>query len=133
MKVLVVLGNRMNDDGTFSNAMLDRLTKTLVVEKDFDTIIVTGGVANPVAKVAEGDKMSEWLVANGVDPSKIIVENRSLSTRENAKFTGPILEGLGVTEITILSSAYHIDRLYLNPIKLFKKHAHMKVIHAIRA
>ena len=133
MKVLVVLGNRMNDDGTLSSIMLDRLNKTLEVEKMYDKILVTGGIANPTAGVAEGDKMKEWLVENGVDQNKIIVENRSRSTRENAKFTGPILEGLGVTEITILSSAYHIDRKILNPIRLFRKYTKIKDIKAIRA
>ncbi len=133
MKVLVTLGNRMNDDGTLSNHMLDRLNKTLEVEKDFDKVVVTGGIANPKAGLAEGDKMCEWLVAHGVNPDKILVENKSLTTKENAKFTRAILEELGVTEITLLSSAYHIDRWYLNPIKLFKKHAHVNITGTIKA
>jgi uncharacterized SAM-binding protein YcdF (DUF218 family) len=133
MKVLVTLGNRMNDDGTFSNAMMDRLNKTLEVEKDFDKLVVTGGIANPKAGVAEGDKMREWLVSQGVNPDKILVENRSLTTKENAKYTASILAELGVKEITLLSSAYHIDRWYLNPIKLFKKHAKVKIAGTIKA
>jgi uncharacterized SAM-binding protein YcdF (DUF218 family) len=133
MKVLVTLGNRMNDDGTFSNAMMDSLNKTLEVEKDFDKVVVTGGIANPKAGVAEGDKMCEWLVSQGVNPDKILVENRSLTTKENAKYTASILAELGVKEITLLSSAYHIDRWYLNPIKLFKKHAKVKIAGTIKA
>lgn len=133
MKVLVVLGNRMNDDRTFSDAMMERLNKTLAVEEDFDKIIVTGGVANPNAGVAEGDMMSKWLVENGVPMNKILVENRSHTTKENAKFTAPILKGIGAEEVTILSSAYHIDRKIYNPIRLFKKYTKLSTIEAIRA
>ena len=32
----------------------------------------------------EADKMAEYLIQNGIDPSRIIVENESLSTSENA-------------------------------------------------
>lgn len=133
MKVLVVLGNRMNDDRTFSDAMMERLNKTLAVADDFDKIIVTGGVANPNACVAEGDMMSKWLVENGVPMNKILVENRSHTTKENAKFTAPILKGIGAGEVTILSSAYHIDRKIYNPIRLFKKYTKLSTIEAIRA
>ncbi len=133
MKVLVTLGNKMNDDGTLSNKMIDRLNKTLEVEKEFDKIIVTGGIANPKAGVAEGDKMYEWLVEHGVSPAKILVENRSLTTKENAKFTAKILEGIGINEITLLSSAYHIDRWWLNPSKLFKKYAKVTIVATIKA
>lgn len=133
MKVLVVLGNRMNDDRTFSDAMMDRLNKTLAVAEDFDKIIVTGGVANPLAGVAEGDMMSQWLIENGVPMSKILVENRSHTTKENAKFTAPILKGIGAEDVTLLSSAYHIDRKVYNPIRLFKKYTKLSVIEAIRA
>ncbi len=133
MKILVVLGNRMNDDGTFSDAMMDRLNKTLSVAEDFDKIVVTGGVANPTAGLAEGDMMSKWLVENGISMTKIVVENRSHTTKENAKFTAPILKGLGAEEVTLLSSAYHIDRKIYNPLRLFKKYTKLKSIEVIRA
>ena len=133
MKILVVLGNRMNDDGTFSDAMMDRLNKTLSVAEDFDKIVVTGGVANPTAGLAEGDMMCKWLVENGIAMTKIVVENRSHTTKENAKFTAPILKGLGAEEVTLLSSAYHIDRKMYNPLRLFKKYTKLKSIEVIRA
>ena len=133
MKILVVLGNRMNDDGSFSDAMMDRLNKTLVVADDFDKIVVTGGVANPMAGVAEADMMSEWLVENGIPMSKLVVENRSHTTKENAKYSAPIIKGLGAEEVTLLSSAKHIDRKVLNPDRLFKKYTKLSTIQAIRA
>ena len=133
MKVLVVLGNRMNDDGTFSSIMLERLYKTLEVADDYDKIIVTGGVANPNAGIAEGDMMCQWLVENGIPMKKVLVENKSHTTKENAKYSAPIIKGLGSDDVTLLSSAYHIDRKILNPIRLFRKYTKIKEIKAIRA
>ena len=133
MKILVVLGNRMNDDGTFSSIMLERLYKTLEVADDFDKIIVTGGVANPNAGIAEGDMMCQWLVENGIPMKKVLVENKSHTTKENAKYSAPIIKGLGSDDVTLLSSAYHIDRKILNPTRLFRKYTKIKDIKAIRA
>ena len=54
--------------------------------------------------------MAEWLEANGVDPARIIVEDHSLTTAQNAVYTFDILEERcpQVTQIAIVSSDYHI-------------------------
>ena len=133
MEVLVVLGNKMNDDKTFSVEMMKRLTKTLEVEKSFDKILCCGGIANTVAGVREADMMKDYLIKNGVDEGKILIENNSTTTKENAKFSKEILEGLGVKQITLLSSRSHIMRCYLNPVLLFRKWAKVKVKATIKA
>ena len=54
--------------------------------------------------------MSEWLESQGVDPSRLIVENHSLTTAQNAIYTFDILteEYPQVKQIAIISSDYHI-------------------------
>ena len=121
MEVLVVLGNKMNDDGSFSVEMMKRLTKTLEVVKNYDKVLCCGGIANTIAGVREADKMREYLI-----------ENNSTTTKENAKFSKEILEELGVREITLLSSKSHIRRCYLNPVLLFRKWAKVKVKATIK-
>lgn len=133
MKVLVTLGNRLNDDGSISDYLRGRLQKTLDVEKDFDILVLTGGIANPKAGKSEGSVMKAWLLERGVDESKIVVEDRSTTTKENAKFCRQIFEKLGVTEVTVLSSAYHIERKWLNPVKLFKRYAKVNVAGTIKS
>ena len=132
MEVLVVLGNKMNDDGSFSIEMMKRLTKTLEVVKNYDKVLCCGGIANTIAGVREADRMKEYLIENGVDESKIVIENNSTTTKENAKFSKEILEELGVGEITLLSSKSHIRRCYLNPVLLFRKWAKVKVKATIK-
>ena len=54
--------------------------------------------------------MAEWLEKHGVEPSRLIVEDRSLTTAQNAIFTFDILEAQypQVRQIAIISSDYHI-------------------------
>ena len=54
--------------------------------------------------------MAEWLEAHGVDPARLIVEDRSLTTAQNAVYTLRILSERDpqVTQIAIISSDYHI-------------------------
>jgi len=54
--------------------------------------------------------MAEWLVSQGVDPSRLIVEDHSLTTAQNAIYTCDILAERypQVKQIAIISSDYHI-------------------------
>ena len=54
--------------------------------------------------------MAEWLEAQGVDPARLIVEDHSLTTAQNAMYTFDILEERypQVKQIAIISSDYHI-------------------------
>ena len=54
--------------------------------------------------------MAEWLAANGVDPHRVIVEDHSLTTAQNAIYTFDILTKRypQVRQIAIISSDYHI-------------------------
>jgi uncharacterized SAM-binding protein YcdF (DUF218 family) len=54
--------------------------------------------------------MAEWLEAHGVDRSRLIVEERSLTTAQNAIYSFDILAGRypQVKQIAIISSDYHI-------------------------
>lgn len=123
MVVAVILGNRMNDYGTLSQKMQSRLglALKLYAEKAPDRIIVSGGVANKVAGKAEADEMYKWLVSNGIPSDVLIKEGRSLTTKQNAKFSAPIIKGLGADKVILCTSAEHFNRRYLNPYKLFSR------------
>ena len=123
MRVAIVLGNRMQDDGSLSDIMLSRLNLTLKLdsEQKIDKYIVSGGVANKVAGVAEASKMAEWLVNNGINEDRIIKEDKSLTTVENAKFSIPMAYEIGATEIVLVTSTNHVTRPYLPAGRLFQK------------
>ncbi len=123
MIIAVVLGNRMQDDGTPTQIMLKRMQLTLQAHQKFafDKIIVSGGVANKKAGKSEASFMKAHLVANGIDEDIIVMEDKSLTTVENAKFSVPLAMDMGATQIVVITTADHMSRNFLNPLKLFKK------------
>lgn len=123
MHVLVVLGNRMNDDGTMTGLSVKRLNAAMRFAAAFgvDKIILSGGVANKKANRSEAAAMREYLANNGVAEDNLICEDQSTTTEENAKYSVPIAAKLGATEITVITSNEHMSRNFLNPIKLFEK------------
>lgn len=123
MHVLVVLGNRMNDDGTMTGLSVKRLNAAMRFAAAFgvDKIILSGGVANKKANRSEASAMHEYLLANGIAADRLVCEDKSLTTEENAKYSVPIAAKLGATEITVITSNEHMSRNFLNPIKLFEK------------
>ena len=54
--------------------------------------------------------MAEWLAEEGIDSRRIIVEDRSLTTAQNAVYTYEILTDAypQVSQLAIVSSDYHI-------------------------
>lgn len=133
MLVAIILGNRLNDDGSMTQMLRSRLETALTIERLFspDKIIVSGGVANPVAGTSEAHVMCEYLVANGVAREKIVKEDKSLTTKQNAEFSVPMAVCLGATEILLSTSTEHMSRRYLNPMRLFakqlKRHSEIKL------
>lgn len=123
MHVLVVLGNRMNDDGTMTELSVKRLNAAMRFAAAFgvDKIILSGGVANKKVNRSEASAMHEYLLANGIAADRLVCEDKSLTTEENAEYSVPIAAKLGATEITVITSNEHMSRNFLNPIKLFEK------------
>lgn len=123
MLVAIILGNRLNDDGSMSEIMRQRLSATLKINELFapDKIILSGGVANPKAGVSEAEVMRDYLVGNGVAVGKLVLEDKSMTTKQNAEFSVPIAVELGATNILLCTSTDHMGRKFLNPIRLFSK------------
>lgn len=123
MLVAVVLGNRMNDDGTPSQLMLKRmqLTQEMYQKLHPDKIILSGGLANPKAGITEAQFMRSYLIEQGLPQEVLIEENNSLTTKQNAQFSVPMAQQMGADSIVVVTSAEHMSRSFLNPLKLFQK------------
>ena len=110
---ITVLGFELNDDGSMQEELLGRLNVALTCAEQYPNAYVIctgGGTARLNPRVTEGDLMGEWMLAHGLDSNRLIVENRSLSTAENALFSNEILmrDYPQVHSIAIVSSSYHI-------------------------
>ena len=110
---LAVLGFRLNPDGTMREELTRRLEAARRCAEKYPNalVICTGGrtaACDPDA--TEAGRMAEWLAERGVDPSRIVVEERALTTAQNAAYTLDILQARypQVRQIVLVSSDYHI-------------------------
>lgn len=119
--VAVILGNRVNDDGTITKIQISRLKMALEIEEKFhpDYFILSGGSPNKKAGISEAEGMYNYLVENGFDKDKLILEDKSISTIENAKFSIPIAEKLGAEIVIVCSSLYHFEDLQYHALDSF--------------
>ena len=110
---IIVLGFQLNPDGSMKDELTERLRVARASAEKYPNALVVctgGGTAAENSSATEAGKMAEWLTENGVDPRRIIVENQSLTTAQNAMFTCRILaeQYPQVKRLAIVSSDYHI-------------------------
>ncbi len=110
---IVALGFQLAPDGSMREELLERLKVVLRSAQKYPNayIVCTGGgtaTLNPSA--TEAGEMAKWLIENGIEENRVIVEANSLTTAQNAIFTYDILtkDYPSVTQVAIVSSDYHI-------------------------
>ncbi len=111
----VVLGYQLNPDGSMRDELIGRLSVALASAEKYPNAYVActgGGTAADNPNATEADQMAAWLIEQGLDPDRIIVENKSSSTVENAEFTYRILreEYPEINSLALITSDYHIPR-----------------------
>lgn len=111
---IVILGFSLNDDGSLADELVARLSVGLASAQKYPNayVAVTGGGTANVPNVTEAGQMAAWLQENGIEEQRIIVEDQSLSTNENAVNTYRILRDdyPTVTSLAVVSSDYHVPR-----------------------
>ena len=112
---LVILGNVLNADGSMKDELIRRLKVGLDCAGQYPNAYVVctgGGTAEENREATEAGQMGAWLLENGLDEKRLILEDRSRSTIENAWYTLDILrtDYPQVSSVAIISSDYHITR-----------------------
>ena len=110
---IVVLGFQLNPDGSMKDELIERLKVALKSAEKYPNSYVVctgGGTAAGNASASEAGEMAKWLEKHGVEKKRVIVEDNSITTAQNAIFTYDILTSLypSVKELAIVSSDYHI-------------------------
>jgi uncharacterized SAM-binding protein YcdF (DUF218 family) len=107
---IAVLGQESNSDGTPSSGMLTRLTKTKEMADRFPNakIVLSGGAVK--TPYAEADVMRDWLVGQGVDHNRILIDDQARDTYGNAIGMVSIFEHYDLHNILAVSSVYHLPR-----------------------
>ena len=103
----VVLGYRLNADGSMDNELITRLDKVTEIANAYDGYILCSG-GNTTNTRAEADAMKEYLIGKGIDKDRIIAENKSRTTIENVVCSQKLFEDYGIENIVIITSRYHL-------------------------
>ena len=138
---LLVLGHKLENNKA-DGVLLYRLRKTLkYLDKNPCTKVVLSGGITKDNTISEASCMKEYLVKNGIDPNKIILEDKSIDTVENIKNCLNYIDK--ESDVTLISSNYHILRSKMicrllglkvkgigcyTPIKDFLKHIPIEMV-----
>ncbi len=125
---VVVLGAGVRGT-TPSRTLKSRLEKAVKYHtKNPDAVILVSGGQGPQEDITEAEAMRIYLVEHGVDPDKIIKEEKSTSTYENFNFSKEILDRHFTNNynIAFITNDYHIfrSRLYAKQAT-FKNATHL--------
>ena len=109
LQYVVVLGAQVRGQKP-SRALKKRLeTAKAYARLNPDTILILSGGQGPGEEITEARCMAEYLLSCGISQKQMILEERSVSTRENLMFADQ-LTGCSHVGCGILSSNFHIYR-----------------------
>ncbi len=115
---IAVMGYHLNADGSMLPEMEGRCEIALKLLERYPNAVLAltgGGTAPANSEATEAETMAQWFLARGIPAEKMIVENLSMTTGQNAKNTCAILtdQYAQVKEIVVVSSDYHIPQCEL--------------------
>lgn len=99
--------------GEPSPALQHRLTAGLAyAEENPDTLVVVSGGQGPDEPRSEAAVMAEWLTARGIDPERLVLEDRSYSTYENFAYTKALLDQRfdAGYRVVFVTNKFHLPR-----------------------
>lgn len=109
---IVILGFRLEDDGSMSEELVKRCEVGLTCAEQYPNafVAVTGGGTAANSDNTEAGVMADWLCERGIDRSRIIIEDNSQTTGQNAQYTLALIRDYytQIRDIAIVSSGYHV-------------------------
>lgn len=110
--LLLILGCRVYGERA-SRMLEERLTTAVTFMQTHPSArcIVSGGKGDD-EDISEATCMQRWLIAHGINCSRILVEDTSCTTRENICFSFSVIkkEGLASMPLTLVSNDFHLYR-----------------------
>lgn len=110
---IVVLGYALNNNGTMKDQLKSRLKVALKSAQKYPNAYILctgGGTASRKKSVTEAGQMSSWLQKQGIDKGRILVEKKSQTTAQNARYSLDLLmrDYPKIKYIALISGDYHV-------------------------
>ncbi|GAB3659828.1 hypothetical protein GCM10027594_30470 [Hymenobacter agri] len=108
--VAVILGNKVNPDGSLSARLASRLQCGLALYRHGRArrLLVSGGLGRE--GYFEGQKMKAYLLAHGVPDSLIVVDDHGDNTQATVANTLRLRDSLHYRSLLVVSQYYHLTR-----------------------
>ena len=112
---IVVMGYYLESNGAMRRELEKRMEVALASALKYPNAYILctgGGTASKKSSVTEAGQMAKWLIRNGIDSSRIIVEDNAMSTIQNAIYGCELLYRSypQVRSLAVITSDYHIYR-----------------------
>ena len=118
--VIILLGGGANDDtrdltgtGSPSDEMMSRLVTAVRVQRRTGLPVIVSGGAIRKKDTPESWIEKRFLQDLGIPPGKIILEDKSRDTGENARYVAEVCARNGFRNPLLVTSAYHMKRSLL--------------------
>ena len=107
---IAVFGQTPKSDGTPSSGLLSRLKKALELANQYPEakIILSGGDLK--TEYTEASVMSRWLLEQGIEESRLILDEKARDTYGNAIGTLEALETLDAHKLIVVATMLHLPR-----------------------
>ena len=118
---IIILGCSILPDGRLTPILRARADAALKFERDqFEAtgkhaVFVPSGGQGEDEVISESEAMSRYLTQNGTPPERILLENRSVNTFENMKFSKEAIEKhcqIDSCNVAFATTNYHVFRSY---------------------
>ncbi len=118
---IIVLGGALRERESAARGQTvfsqgERVVEAAILAKRYPDarVIFSGGIGSLLkensTEAQEAQEAQKLLVALGVDPSRITLEDRSRNTDENARFTAALVRPQPKQRWLLVTSAYHMPR-----------------------
>jgi uncharacterized SAM-binding protein YcdF (DUF218 family) len=112
----IVLGAGVNGEEPSASLAARLRAAKEYAENNPDCLLIVSGGKGSGENISEAECMRRWLVRNGVDEARIIMEDRSERTEENLAFSREIIlsrEPVFDGRVCVITEIYHVTRAKL--------------------
>ena len=109
--VIIILGSGLRRDGRPGDALYRRSIRGAELYQDgiAPYVICTGGIGRGHTR-SEADACRDVMTARGVPPEAILLEERSTSTEENARYAQEIMMAQVFEDAVLVTDSFHMFR-----------------------
>ena len=114
---IIILGCKINNDGTLTPLLRARVDKAIEFAKEQkektgkDIVFVPSGGKGKDEITSEAEAMKNYLISQGIKKKNILIEDKSTSTIENMKYSNSIIiKEKEKSKISFSTTNYHVFR-----------------------